>query len=242
MPTLPKWIANGAEKLFSSQYYHVEVSETEYLDKDLKRVRFAGDLGEVLFQPGRVAVFRVNDTDFRHYTPAFYDQKQGVCDIIFYLHGHGPGSRWASALKKGDTTKLMGPGGNMCFRHDSQYHFFFGDESSLGLYQHLKSCVHSNDQDYLCLLELDQKHLHWPNLVGIHTDVVGKSDKTPGAEAVLSLQEMGGRLWEVWKEATFYLSGRDQSIQSFRKALVDKGVGTKQILVHSYWSAGKRGL
>ena len=240
MPTLPKWMANGAEKLFSSQYHLVEVLETQYLDKDLKRVRFTGDLDQTLFQPGKVFVFRVNDTAVRHYTPAFYDQTRGVFDIIFYLHGHGPGSRWASALKKGDTTTLMGPGGSMCFRHDCQYHFFFGDESSLGLYQYLKSCVHDSDQDYLCLFELDPKHIHWPNLVGIHTDVVGKSDTMPGAEAVLSLQEMGGRLWDVWKAATFYLSGRDQSIQLFHNALVDKGVVAKQILFHPYWSAGKR--
>ena len=40
---------------------------------------------------------------------------------------------------------------------------------------------------------------YWPGLVGLQTDVLGKSDKTPGAEAILYLQKIRENLWKAWK-------------------------------------------
>ena len=46
---------------------------------------------------------------------------------------------------------------------------------------------------------LQESVRYWPGWVGLQPDVVGKSDKTPGAEAILSLHEMYENLWKVWK-------------------------------------------
>ncbi len=242
MPSLPKWIANGTEVLFSLMMHPVTVSQIEYLDDDLKRVRFSGDLHSASYVPGQVIEFRINDTEFRHYTPAYYDQEQGVCDVLFYLHDYGPGSQWAERLQVGDTTKLMGPGGKMRFQPEHQYHFIFGDESSLGLCSMLKSAADAQHQEYLCLLELAQAHCHWPNLINLQADVVTKSNQSPAQAAVQVLRDMQGNLWETWQRATFYLTGRAKSVQAVRQALIKKGVGAKQIITFPYWADGKTGL
>ncbi|MEM6842287.1 MAG: siderophore-interacting protein [Bacteroidota bacterium] len=242
MPSLPKWIANGTEVLFRSIMHPVEVSQTEYLDDELKRVRFFGDLDSANYIPGQVVEFRVNDTEFRHYTPAHYDQEQGICDVLFYLHDFGPGSQWADALTSGDTTKLMGPGGKMQFQTKHQHHFIFGDESSLGLCAMLKSAADEQQREYLCLLELNEAHRHWPELVNLQADVVAKSDQPPAQKAVQMVQDMQGNLWDTWQHAIFYLTGRAQSIQAVRRTLVERGVGSKQIITFPYWADGKTGL
>ncbi|MEM6701005.1 MAG: siderophore-interacting protein, partial [Bacteroidota bacterium] len=115
MPTVPKWLANGMEKVFSRMMHPVEVSEIEYLDEKLKRVQFLGDLSKTKFVAGHAIEFRVNDTNFRHYTPSFYDKSKGICEVLFYLHGYGIVSAWAEDLGAGDQMKLMGPGGKMKF-------------------------------------------------------------------------------------------------------------------------------
>ena len=86
MPKLPKWVANGVEKVFSHLMHPVAVTHTQYLDDQLKLVRFEGDLSKTKFTPGNVIEFRVNDTDFRHYTPSLFNKSAGVCEVIFYLH------------------------------------------------------------------------------------------------------------------------------------------------------------
>ena len=242
MQTLPGWVADDAERSFGNTGHPVEIVEAEYLDEHLKRVRFSGDLSKTDFRNGQVVEFRVSDTDFRRYTPSFYDGELGLCDVFFYLHGRGPGSDWASGLKKGDETRLMGPGGDMWFQPMATHHFFFGDESSIGLCQNLKSAVQQNDREYLCLLELDAKHCHWPGIAGLNAEVVGKSDKAPAEEAISSLNDLNGNFWEVWKPATYYLSGRARSIEAFRSMLIDTGVPARQIINHPYWSEGKKGL
>ncbi|MEM8887332.1 MAG: siderophore-interacting protein [Bacteroidota bacterium] len=242
MPTVPKWLANGMEKVFSGMMNTVHVSETEYLDKHLKRVRFTGDLSSTKFVPGKVIEFRISDTEFRHYTPSYFDKEAGICDVLFYLHGYGPGSAWASALKKGDQMKLMGPGGKMSYAYASSRQFFFGDESSLGLCYNLAEEAKQKGHAYKCLLEMETENTAWPGIISLDAETVGKSSPHPAEPAISYLQQLPAAEWEDWKAASYYLSGRAKSIQAIRKALVQKGIGSKQIISMPYWADGKKGL
>ncbi|MEM6265765.1 MAG: oxidoreductase, partial [Bacteroidota bacterium] len=99
MPSLPKWLANTTEKLLKDQFHPVEVTGAALIAPELKRVTFSGNLSKTQFQPGQVIEFRINETDFRHYTPSVFDIEKGICEVLFYLHGKGPGSSWAANLK-----------------------------------------------------------------------------------------------------------------------------------------------
>lgn len=241
MPRLPRILADLGEKGFGQP---CSVRETTYIDKALKKVRFEADLQKAAFMPGQVTEFRVGPNDFRHYTFAHFDPRLGIYDIFFYLHDEGPGSKWASALEAGQTVKMLGVGGKMKLASDSRRHFFFGDETALGLFHCLKNAIETNGQEYLGILELDEDSKRWPEMIGLSVDTVSKAthpDK-PADEAVSYLNDLNGTLWKTWVNASFYLAGRAASIQAFRKALLARGVRSANISTYPYWSEGKIGL
>ncbi len=226
----------------SGMIHPVRVASTQYLAPQLKLVRLVGDLQRTTFEPGQVIEFRINERDFRHYTPMRYDVRKGICELLFYLHRKGPGSAWAEALQPGDEVRLMGPGGRLKFKPGTGFHFFFGDETGLALFSQLQSVVHARDEEYLCLMELDDPHFSWPGLVDLEAEKVKKSQDAPAQEAIEWLDDLPPFLWNTWQDAHFYLCGRAASIKNFRQGLLRRGVSGKQISSQPYWADQKRGL
>ncbi|MEM6346759.1 MAG: siderophore-interacting protein [Bacteroidota bacterium] len=242
MPSLPKWLANGMEKVFNGMMQPVEVAQTKYYHSHLKWVQFSGELSDTKFDAGNVIEFRISDTDFRHYTPSHYDKAKGVCEVLFYLHGYGPGSIWADRLEAGDQMKLMGPGGKMAYQFEQQRHFCFGDESSLGLCLNIQSEAKKQGNAFKCLLELDAENQSWPEMIALEAELMGKSHEYAAQEALDYIEAWPQTSWAEWQEASFYLTGRAKSIQRLRKSLLNKGVSRKQIISSPYWAEGKKGL
>ncbi|MEM7017368.1 MAG: siderophore-interacting protein [Pseudomonadota bacterium] len=242
MPTVNKWMADAMEKLFSNQFHPVRVTHTEMLDSQLKCVRFQGDLSGTNYAVGHVIEFRVGDRDFRHYTPALYDEEQGICEVLFYLHGLGPGSDWVEQLKVGTTTNLMGPGGKMVLVAEQTQHVLFGDESSLGLVRGLFKATELNGSHCEAVLELDETHQHWPKQLEMNATVVEKSAQAPAVGMLNWLEQLSSEQWQAFQLATFYLTGRAQSIQGIKKTLKARGIANKQIQTMPYWADNKRGL
>ncbi|SJN22610.1 Oxidoreductase FAD-binding domain protein [Sphingobacterium sp. JB170] len=235
-------MADAMESLFSGSYHPVTVTEVNYLEAELKHVRFEGDFSasKRKFRPGNVIEFRINETEFRHYTPSLFDHGRGVCDVLFYLHGMGPGSDWAATLKKGDGLKLLGPGGKLKFDINANDHFVFGDETSLGLMQSMYRAAEAQDTTCECLVELDSNHIAWTDLVDIPIHPVAKS---PKGKAVTALPEVDCFLQRSDRHKTaFYLTGNAKSIQVIRKHLVNSGITASQIQSDPYWVEGKTGL
>jgi NADPH-dependent ferric siderophore reductase len=131
MPELPAFLANVLEPRFARP---AEVTDVDVLAPRLRRVRLAGDaLRRVSFRPGQEVEFRVSERAFRHYTPASLDAARGTLDVVFFTHGGGPGSTWASALERGRRVNVLGPGGGFGLR-DARRHVFLGDETALGAF------------------------------------------------------------------------------------------------------------
>lgn len=130
--------------------------------------------------------------------------------------------------------------GRSLYRADSKYHFFFGDETSLGLFSCLTHEIHANSQEYFGVLELREACTELPEQAGLMLDVVPRSD-IPAAHAIHYVETLHERVWHVWHTATFYLMGNAHSIKAFRKALLDRGVDAKNIIVRSYLAEGSEG-
>ncbi|MEL6672399.1 MAG: siderophore-interacting protein, partial [Bacteroidota bacterium] len=186
--------------------------------------------------------FRVEGREFRHYTPSYYDGPSGICEVLFYLHGLGPGSSWAAELAPGDQMKLMGPGGRTAYQESAPFHVFFGDESALGLCLNLAREADRQGTPFQCLLELAAHHSGWPEELGLSAKVVGKSEESPASPALHWLESLPLSTWTDWQEASFYLAGRVRSIQQLRKYLKAKGIASRQLISAPYWTEGKRGL
>ncbi len=243
MPTVPKWLADTLEKVSSKHYHPVAVTHTEYYAADLKLVRFEGDIHQADFVAGNVVEFRVTDTGYRHYTPSSYDALNHVCEVIFYLHGQGPGSAWASSLKPGDRTKLMGPGGKMSYQAAFRRHFVFGDETSLGLMICMERAAREHGHDFRALAELGDTRQEWPAVLGSAAIQVATCSPEDPAGPAIRLFITGALVPDDETDDTcFYLTGRARSIQQFRKMLVARGVANRQIKTYPYWAEGKKGL
>ncbi|ABF88962.1 iron utilization domain protein [Myxococcus xanthus DK 1622] len=72
----------------------------ETLAPRLRRVCVEGEsLKGVRGEPGHEVEFRVGPTAFRHDTPSLGDPARGALEVVFFLHGHGPGSTCRHAVQ-----------------------------------------------------------------------------------------------------------------------------------------------
>lgn len=232
------------ESLFSGSYHPVRVTEVQYPAGHLKKIRFEGDFSKISrpFIPGNVIEFRISDTEFRHYTPSFFDPAGGECEVWFYLHGKGPGSRWVEKLREGDALKLLGPGGKLRFDDQADRHLCFGDETSLGLLKCISEEASRRNSACRCIAELDTAHREWPGLLELNCISVSKNPVTIAGESMNRIDE-----WLTGNGAdpsgtAFYLTGNAKSIQTLKKHLLDKGFQNKRIHTEPYWAEGKAGL
>lgn len=231
-------MANAMESLFSGSYHPVQITAVSYPADHLKKVRFEGDFSKLSkpFIAGNVIEFRVTDTEFRHYTPSFFDPDTGVCEVVFYLHGKGPGSAWAEKIRVGDTTKLLGPGGKMRFDDQVSKHLCFGDETSLGLLKCLSDEASKRNNLCYCIAELEPAHSGWPGLLELKCDTVNKDEFAEARQVIDQAREFSH------DDTAFYLTGNARSIQVLKKYLAWRGVPGKRIHTEPYWSEGKAGL
>jgi NADPH-dependent ferric siderophore reductase len=241
VPRVPKWVADAMESVFSGQIRKVEVTEISYLNPYLKKITFKGDFANVKFKSGQAIAIRVNETNFRNYTPSYWDSELGVFQVVFHLHGNGPGSTYISNLQLNDTIAIVLPRGFELYKEAHKYHFFFGDETAIGLFQSLQQVIEENGQDYIGILELNKETLNFKINTNTGLEIVPASaDKAQSAISLL--EQLPDRVWALWKDAAFYLMGNGKSIQKFRDALKEKGVNIRNIKTQPYWMEGKFGL
>ena len=69
--------------------------------------------------------------EMRDYTPRYWSVEEGWIDLDFVLHGDGPASGWAAAVKPGDTLVIGGPRGSRVVPLAFDWYFLAGDETAL---------------------------------------------------------------------------------------------------------------
>ncbi|NVB42003.1 siderophore-interacting protein [Pseudenhygromyxa sp. WMMC2535] len=229
MPELPQMLAGTMSRLFGKP---VSVIATSCPAAQFKRVRFQGPaLIGAPVAPNTVVEFHVDPRSFRHYTPAAVDPERGSLDVLFHLHGRGPGSAWAEGLAVGDTASLLGPGsGKLRVDPESAAHLLLGDETCLGLAEWLGA-----------------------QLEGFHAYLEADTDCAEAAASSTRILPRDGRergdALVAWLEANppdpgaaLYLSGHAQTIQRLRQVLKAQKFPPRQLRVEPYWADNKRGL
>lgn len=67
----------------------------------------------------------------RSYTPVRYDAEMGELDLVFFLHGNGPMSRWAINAASGDKVTIGGPKGSRVVPYDFEWYLMIADETGI---------------------------------------------------------------------------------------------------------------
>lgn len=242
MLQVSKWLADTMIAVANPWLRQAVVSDINMLSGELKLITFKGDFDHENFLPGKIVQFRVDDTNFRHYTLSSFNKQQRCCTVLFYLHGKGPGSQWAAGLQVGQEVKFRAGQGKLKYNEQARHHFFFGDETAIGLFNWYKTTALACSHEYFGVLELQPQHAIALNTLKIMIDHVPASPEAPAVNAIDWMEDMHPDCWANWKGATFYLAGRTLSISQFRKYLLQKGVEARQIRTDAYWADGKRGL
>lgn len=236
MPEVPAFVAGFVERRASR---HARVLRCEQLAPRLRRIRFeVPSLKGSTFQGGDEIEFRVSSRSLRHYTIEALDADRGTCDVLFYLHGDGPGTAWARGLSEGDDVRLIGPGKGMHRNQVSAQHVLLGDESALGLFSALSRRGQGNGK-VIGAVEVAHGSNDYPSRAGLSVTPLANGDDERGQ----ALLDWIDGLAPFGSDTTFYLAGCSASVAALRRRLVrDHGVDKRSVRVRAYWTPGRRGL
>lgn len=241
MNSMPKIIGDFMEAAFSNKICKVSVLTTDMPSPDIKIIVFKGVFPHVKFKIGQAIVIRIDETNYRNYTPSKWDSQAGTFEVIFHIHNNGPGSNCIKNLKPNDKITVGLPRGFAVYNKSAKYHFLFGDETCISVFKSMKEEINRTGNNYLGILELDETSIKIPEKLGIAVDVVQKT-QNKAELAIQLLNELDAEIWDLWQYGYFYLMGNAKSIQAFRKVLKAKGILNKNIYTQPYWAEGKIGL
>lgn len=233
--SIPKWMGGLLGGVLSP---NVKVSQTTYISPQIKKIRFQGNAFKQSIPIGYANVIRVSETELRNYTVAHHDNKNGIFDMVFHVHGNGAGSRYIDLLKVNDQMYISPARGKKMYDPTVNKQFIFGDETSLGFACSIFPALQQNKNQFQYYFQLDKENEEAPGLLGLeYYTTFPKSESFCNESWVRELP-----LFESndWQDANFILTGNVQSIQNFRKVLKEKKMGN--ILSQGYWLKGKKGL
>lgn len=233
--SMPKWVGD----LFSSALRpNMKVLSVESLSPQIKKVRFNGDIAKMHFEIGYANVIRVTETEYRNYTIAYYNKHEGILDIIFHIHGKGPGSRYADSLQSGSEVFISSPRGKKLYDAKASKQFIFGDETTLGLACSFLPALEQGQHEFQFYFELEEENKHIPLLLGLKNYTVFPKNKSFQQEKWIS--QLPLFQFADWHTGSFVLAGNVSSVQALRKVL--KGNNASHIASQGYWLEGKKGL
>ena len=229
MRTLLRWLMRPAR-----------VAAVETLSPHFRLVDLEGEaLRNVAWTVGqKVQVSMGSGLSARTYTPMSWDADSGRTRMLTFAHGDGPGSRWASGLREGDTCQFFGPRRSLDLSGLKSPVMLFGDETSFGLAAALRDCSQADGATHV--FEASDVAESRPVLEAIGLGEATLIERTAddahlaAAEAeVLRLAASG---------AHFVLTGKASSIQRISRALKAVGVVSSRVKTKAYWAQGKVGL
>jgi hypothetical protein len=117
------------------------------------------------------------------------------------------------------------------FLTKGKYHFFFGDETSIGFFDNARKRIRFPEKRYIGVLEIEECYKALPEELGLLLDIV--SPKGPAAEhAIQFLHGLEPELWQLWKDGLFHLAGRWNIILAFERELTRMGIPDERILTY----------
>jgi NADPH-dependent ferric siderophore reductase len=231
MSKVAKIVGSVVDSAFGTSFTAVEVAD---LPSQVRRIVFQSPKlrGEQFRALSKVEI-HVGGGNFRSYTPARLDSEEGTMTLLIHLHSKGVGSSWAETLKPGSTVKGFGPEGSVKANLHASTHVCFGDETTLGAFLSLQSCLPPGALFYGAVELKDAAVL---SEIGLDLTPITKAEETSLVAWIKSQKPFP-------PDSQVYLLGRAKSILRVRDYLVtDLNFSKSAIRKKAYWADGKRGL
>jgi len=175
---------------------------------------------------------KVDDFDYRDYTPALWDVEKRTCTVFIETGHSGRGSSWAKNLRVGDTigyasahaAQLPGESGPIAC---------FGDGSSLGHFLALKQLTDGEEHPMRVTLSLSEQYQLPENLLLKNPEF--KFIMLPKTNSLEHLSEMAAHE-EISVNNSVYVAGHIPMVTSLRKTLKKNPYLNARIFAHGFWS------
>lgn len=232
-PSKPKERSELAEKMV---FYPVIATDVQDISIQFKMVELQGEwLKTAAWNPGEKMKVQLGNLA-RSYTPMFVDKESGKVQFLIHLHGNGPGSAWASHLKKGDAAYLSEARKSLSFPPKTSEVIFFGDETTFGIAHVVKTyCEGARFLFETSSVEGGQKVLSHRCI----TDGV-LFEKEQGAAHLTKVTKQILEIGKTYKDPKVILMGNEQSIAKVKKMLGEEGFPLGNCTTKSHWSAMQR--
>jgi NADPH-dependent ferric siderophore reductase len=232
-------VTNAIEKVF---FNSAVMSDVKNLSDHFRLVEISGDsLKGATWIPGQMVQFHLGNLTARAYTPAAWDSEAGLARFVIFLHGNGPGSKWAASLKTGDRCQFVGPRDSLNFYELKGPCVFFGDETSFAAARALRFNSHSTKENRYVF---EVSSLAESREVSRYIELSDAQlvQRAPENRHLVEIAEIvsGGASGKVPMQGIF--TGKAQSIQAVRNILRSRNVVPPRIKVKAYWAEGKSGL
>lgn len=224
-----------------------EVLSTEQVTQNMRRVSIGGDVMADFptRQDGGYVKLLLPAGDgssrplMRTYT--IRQQTPQKLDIDFALHGDhgegGPAVRWARKVRPGDKIRVGGPGPSKPFVPGADWYFAIGDMTALPAIS-VNLAALSKDAVGHAVIEIqseaDKQELDCPTGIKIHWIVNPHPGPNPDMmeQAVRSVPWHEGQV-SAWSATEFEVMRR---IRNYIRG--ERGLGTDQLYISSYWKSG----
>ena len=221
--------------MFQRMSWSARLVAIERLSPRLRRLRFQSDaLVGASWTPGDKVKVQVAEGVLRSYTPARLDAAAGWMDVVFFLHGSGPGSALAVDIQVGQEVRFVGPVSSMAGREAPEWAVFLGDESAAGLAQALLEALPEGTPTYgaIELAEADAPAL---GAMGLELQAAARVHDRGAALAgwLDDFEPPAG-------EGVYWLSGHAATARALKAQLEARGVPVDSVCMKAYWGDKRR--
>jgi NADPH-dependent ferric siderophore reductase len=231
---------DAMEGLLKSQFRSVVITNITDYSSSLRRVRLLGNFKSLVSEPGYAVAFRVNERSYRNYTPFVFDPEQGICEILFHLHGDGPGSDFFNKIKEGDELRMLAPRGRTVYRKHLSHHVVIGDETTVGLAMSLRDEAARQQHSCVTVFEVDDSAVMAELEIFGHVLPKNALNKAGYIRQRIIQQQKDNDV--NLSETGFYIAGNADTMRMVRSELKELNVPAKHVFSQAYWAEGKTGL
>jgi hypothetical protein len=211
--------------------HHAVVVYSEILSVNCKLVSFKSELQNTALQPGQQLFIAARDQVTIQGTLSHIDKDKQLYSILLFLDNNNAHNALVVDIAPGDNLQFTLGEGKLYYNNKATHHFFFGDETAIGLFNAFKQVALENDHEYFGIMELQPYNEPVLNRLLLLIDSVPALHGQVSRAAITWMEDMHPNCWKAWHKATFYLAGAAALVMPFKQYLLQRQVPESRIRV-----------